>query len=52
MKLPAWMRVKVRDDLGHPEESEEQNCIEVFGHIAWTENDQSEADDEDVDDQI
>ena len=52
MELPAWVRVEIRDDLGDPKEAEEQNCVEVLRHVAWTENYESEADNKDVDDQI
>ena len=38
--------------MGHPKEAEKEDRVQVFGHVARTEDDQSEADDEDVDDKV
>ena len=50
MELPRWVREKIWDDLRHPKEAKEQDRVERFSHVAWAENDESEAYDKDVDD--
>ena len=46
------MSEEVRHDLGHPEEAEDHDRVQVLGHVARAENYHREADDEDVDDHV
>ena len=52
MELPRWVSKKVRDNLWDPKEAKNHDRIKILRHIAWTENYQSEADDENVNDQV
>jgi len=52
MELPAGVREEVRDDLGHPEKSEQADCLSVVRHDALAEDDDEEGDAEDDDDQV
>ena len=52
VESPSRMCEQVSDDLRQPEESEDRDAVDVFGHNTWIEDHQGEGDERNVDPEV